>query len=99
VIVVAGTVSIRPERREEAVAVAREMARATRAEPGCISYRFYADLEDPTTFFVFEEWESEAALGRHFETEHMRVFQSRLPGLLAGAMGIKRYVVGSASAM
>jgi quinol monooxygenase YgiN len=98
-IVIAGHVAIDPERREEAVQVAREMAEASRREAGCVAYVFSANLEDPNRFLVFEEWESDAALARHFETEHMAAFQRRLPGLLAGRPVLKRYTVASANAM
>ena len=92
-IVVAGSVPVRPDRRDEAVRVALTMAEATRAEKGCLSYRFYADLADPNTFLIFEEWESDEALATHFATEHMRVFREALPGLVGGAPAIHRYVV------
>ena len=98
-IVVAGTVTIKPGKREEAVRVAEAMARATRTEDGCRHYRFYADLDDPHTFFVFEAWESEEALARHLQTEHMKVFRQQLPDLVAGAPTIRRYVVSAAAAM
>ena len=51
-IVIAGSVAVRPERREEAVRVACTMATATRKEPGCVSYRFSADLDDPNYFGI-----------------------------------------------
>jgi quinol monooxygenase YgiN len=98
-IVVAGTVAIQPGKREDALRVARTMARATEAEPGCVRYRFYADVTDPDTFFVFEEWESEEALVRHFQTPHMRVFQQELPGFLAGRPDIRRYTVSASAPM
>lgn len=98
-IVVAGTVTIRPGKREDAARLAETMARATRAEAGCRHYRFYADLDDPHTFFVFEEWESEEALARHFQTEHMKVFRQHLPDLIVGAPAIRRYAVSAAAAM
>jgi quinol monooxygenase YgiN len=98
-IVIAGQVAVRPERRSEAVAAALAMAEATRRENGCISYRFSSDLADPNTILIFEEWESEDALGRHFQTEHMRVFRATLPQLLAGPATVKRYVVQSVSPM
>ena len=83
-IVIAGSVAARPERREEAIRVARTMAAATRAEAGCVTYRFSADLDDPNTLLIFEEWESEEALARHFQTPHVAAFRQALPGLLAG---------------
>ncbi len=98
-ILIAGSVSIRPDRREEAVRAARTMAEATVKELGCISYRFSADLADPAKLFIFEEWESDEALARHFQTEHMREFREKLPGIVAGASVVKRYVVTSVSPM
>ena len=98
-IVIAGSVAVRPDRREEAVRVARTMAAATRGEAGCQTYRFSADLDDPNRFLIFEEWESEEALATHFQTPHMAAFREALPGLLAGAPSLKRYAVASATAM
>jgi quinol monooxygenase YgiN len=98
-IVIAGSVAVRPERREEALRVARTMAAATRQEPGCVTYRFSIDVDDPNTMLLFEEWETEEALGRHFQTPHMDAFRAALPGLLAGTPVLKRYDVASATAM
>ncbi len=96
-IVVSARVKVRPDRRAEAVEAARVMAEATVQEPGCIFYRFYSDLQDPTAFLVFEEWESRAALDAHFQTEHMVRFRSALPDLVAGDLSVKVYEVSSAS--
>ena len=98
-IVIAGTVRIRPERRDDAVRAVLEMAEATREEPGCLTYRFFADLADPSIFFLFEEWESEDALARHFRTAHMEVFRRRIPDVVAGPSAIRRYEVTSVAAM
>jgi quinol monooxygenase YgiN len=98
-IVIAGKVAIKPERRAEVVQVAREMAEVSRREAGCVAYEFSVGIEDQNVFFIFEEWATEDALARHFQTEHMAAFQRRLPGLLAGRPALKRYVVSSASPM
>lgn len=98
-IVIAGKVAVRPERREEAIRVALAMAAATQAEAGCVAYQFSADLADPNTFCLFEEWDGDEALARHFETEHMRVFREKLPQLLGGPLVFKRYNVESVSTM
>jgi len=98
-IVVAGKVSVKPEARADAVAAAERMAKATRAEPGCISYGFFSDVADPNTILIFEEWEDAAALERHFATPHMAAFAAEIPRFVAGAAVIKRYVVESVSSM
>jgi quinol monooxygenase YgiN len=98
-IVIAGKISVKPERSEEARRAALAMVEATRREPGCISYAFYADLVEAGAFFIFEEWESVAALTAHFQTEHMARFQQQAAALLAAPPTIKRYAVASATAM
>lgn len=92
-IIVAGTVPIRPEKRDEAARAATEMAKATQQEEGCLEYHFYSNVEDPDTFLVFERWQSEEALAAHFETTHMAEFRKKLPNLVSGAGEIYKYEV------
>ena len=96
-IVIAGQIPIRADKREEAVAAALEMAAATQQEAGCISYDFHASLADPNLILVFEEWETAEALQAHFETPHMAVFRQKLPNIVAGKGKLKRYEVASVS--
>ena len=90
-ITVAGTVQINPEHRAEVVQAALGMAQTTQSEAGCITYKFYADLEDPNTFLIFEIWETDEALAQHFQTDHMKTFQQQLPKFVAGPMDIRHY--------
>jgi quinol monooxygenase YgiN len=79
--------------RETAVAAALEMSAASEREAGCKTYRFYTDLADANTVFIFEEWESAEALAAHFETAHMADFRQKLPALLASEPEILQYEV------
>lgn len=94
-IVVSGEIEVSPEGREAGVAAAIEMARATVEEAGCISYRFYADLERANVFRVFEEWETQEALDEHFQTEHMRVFRAKLGEIGLLSRRVKSYQVSA----
>lgn len=94
-IIVHGTIPVRPERREQALKLARTMTEATQAEPGCLSYDFYVGLSDPNTLLLFQEWDSMEALMRHFQTEHMEEFLRALPEVLAGEVITRRYAVQS----
>ena len=84
-LIVTGTFEIEADHLERLRAAAAAMAQATREEDGCICYAFWQDIEDPTTFRVYEEWEDRAALEAHFETPHMAVFRAALAegGLLS----------------
>jgi len=50
------------------------MEQETRKEPGCLTYAFSVDVNDPSMLRVFERWESMDALKAHFGMPHMAVF-------------------------
>jgi quinol monooxygenase YgiN len=81
-IVVVGRVSTDAEKRDELISVAQAVASASRREEGCINYRFYEDTERPNEFVFVEEWADQAALDRHFATDHIRVFMGSIQGTL-----------------
>lgn len=56
----------KPNQREAAIAAFTTVMTKSQQEPGCIVYRFTADLGDPMLFHVMEIWESEQALLDHF---------------------------------
>jgi quinol monooxygenase YgiN len=98
-IVISGSIPVKPELRDEAAQLALEMQKATCAEPGCRTYCFSFDLADPNTIRIFEEWESEDALNSHFQTEHMKKFQQNAPRLLAGKLSATKYTVSASAAL
>jgi quinol monooxygenase YgiN len=94
-LVIAGTISIDPEKRESAIAAAIEMMEETLKEKGCISYTFSADLSEPGDFRIFEEWESQEALDAHFKAPHMARFQAQMGGFGVKGMQVQRYEIAS----
>ena len=92
-IVVSGSIYIKPNKVEQAIEAAKVMMEKTAEEQGCISYRFFADIEAPDVFRVFEEWESDEDLQAHFKAAHMANFQKQISGFLAAPPAIRRYVV------
>lgn len=94
-LVIAGTLSLDPAKREQAIAAARELMAETRKEPGCISYTFSEDLENAGSFRIFEEWKSQQDLELHFKAPHMARFQQAVPSLGIRGMKVQRYEVSS----
>lgn len=94
-IIVHGNIPLKPERRDEALELARQMSEATQREDGCISYDFFIGLRDPNTLLLFQEWESMDALMGHFQTDHMEEFLKELPDIVSGEITTKRYAVQS----
>ncbi len=73
---------------------ATEMARATQEESGCYTYNFYRAIDDSTCFRIYEEWEDEAALAAHFETEHMARYRGLVDTLDIKSMSIVKFEAG-----
>jgi quinol monooxygenase YgiN len=94
-IVVLGRVITDTARRDELVRIGQEVAGASRAEDGCISYRIYEDTEAGNEFVFVEEWQSQDALQRHFRTPHIARFMAAIPATLIAPPDVKFHTVES----
>jgi len=92
-LVIAGTVTIDPARREEAMTAAVVMMEETRREPGNLAYVFSGDFESEAVVHIFEHWESQEALDAHFAAPHMAKFQKTLAGLGLQDMSVQKFQV------
>ena len=63
--IVAGTLDVDPEKRDEFLQGRKDGVEATRSEPGCLEYAFSADLVEPGRVRIFERWDSKEALADH----------------------------------
>ncbi len=96
-IVISGCFRFAPQDRAAALAAALAMAAETRKEDGCITYGFFADVEDENTFRIFEEWETQAHLDAHFQTAHIAQFRETVATLGPLERDVSRYVVAEVS--
>lgn len=64
-ICVAVTYEIQPGREPEAIELFRKLTAATRAEPGCRLYLAHQSTTEPSTFFLYEQYDDQAALDAH----------------------------------
>ncbi|QUS61801.1 putative quinol monooxygenase [Synechocystis sp. PCC 7338] len=92
-IIVAGNIKVRPEKRQEFIALSQTFIEPSRSEPGCISYSFYEDETEDNKFLFFEVWRNRAALDYHFQTPYFHEFVEKSPDLLAKAAEIKVYKI------
>jgi quinol monooxygenase YgiN len=98
-IIVAGSVRIRPDTQAKALELAQWMQRQTQAETGCLEYRFAQDLEHANLIHVFERWTDLNALEMHFGSTHMAQFNQQLGVLLMERPKVVRYTVQDATEM
>ena len=84
-----GTVTARPDTREELAALLQAQVAPTRAEAGCINYDFHVDAADPCVFVFYENWIDRAALETHLAMPHLQPLFSQLDRLLACPVDIR----------
>lgn len=63
----------------------------TRKEPGCLGYYLNHDVEDPTTFVVFERFKKISALEDHAKSAHVGALLKKIGPLLDGDPAVKVY--------
>jgi quinol monooxygenase YgiN len=90
-IVVTGSVAVRPETFEEARRLSLEHVHRSRQEPGCISHAVHVDCENPLTLVFFEQWADRAALTAHFAVPASGEFVRALRSLATGATTLELY--------
>jgi quinol monooxygenase YgiN len=64
-----------------------DMLSPTRAEPGCERYELHRAIDDPSVFFFYEVWTSDADHRRHLGEPHVQRLLEAAPGLLDGPIG------------
>lgn len=91
-----GTVTARPETRDELLALLQAQVAPTRAEAGCIDYDLHVDAADPCVFVFYENWTDRAALDAHLAMPHLRPLLSQIDRLLACPVDIRPLTMISA---
>ena len=69
-ICVAVTYVVKPGHEDDAVTFFRKLTAHTRAEPGCRMYVAHRSTNDPRRFFLYEQYDDQAALDAHRAAAH-----------------------------
>ena len=70
----------------------------SRAEPGCISYRFFRSYDDSDSVLFYEEYDDMDAVEHHFATDHFVGLGPQVEGLLAGEPQIQIFEANEVAA-
>lgn len=70
--VVAATYTVKPGEQERVREILETMAPLSREEPGCLFYQAHRSPENPSIFFLYEQYENEEAYWAHQETTHFK---------------------------
>ena len=81
-IIVSGIATLKPGAAKSLKDKMTAMITASRAERGCIDYRYGFDVLAPDQIVVLEYWDSWAALAAHFQMPHMAIWREALSGVI-----------------
>lgn len=70
--VICATWTAKPGEEAAVAALLDQVSRAAVQEPGCLLFWVHRSLEDPATFFLYEQYASEAAFQTHAASDHVR---------------------------
>ena len=88
-VTIIGTVTAKPETRDELFGLLTAQVAPTRAEPGCINYDFHVDAGDHCCFVFYENWRTQGDLDAHLAMPHLAPLFSQLDRLLARPVDIR----------
>jgi quinol monooxygenase YgiN len=67
---VAATYTVKAGEEAQVEAALIAMVESTRSEPACLVYEVHRSLEDPSVFFLYEQYADEAGFQAHLASEH-----------------------------
>lgn len=92
-ITIIGEVDIHPQDAETAAELMRVMMTESMREKGCQHYTYARDLAVRDRFQLSEIWESEEALGAHFQSAHMATYRAGIGKLRVLTRKVQRFEV------
>ena len=92
-VIVAGEVVVESAAIDAVRDALRTMETETRKEPGCVTYAFSVDINDPNMMRVFEVWESMEALRKHFGMPHMATFGTAVAKIQPKSVTVKAFEI------
>ena len=69
-------IKVPQDQRNRFLDAARRVVGPTEVQPGCISCRFYQDVNDPDAVFLVEEWQTRQELDQHLTSQEYRIVLS-----------------------
>lgn len=73
--------NVQVDKKDEFLALAKELVVKSNQEEGCIAYEINQNLEDSSVFAMLEQWKDEAAIDAHNNSDHFKAIVPQLSGL------------------
>jgi quinol monooxygenase YgiN len=91
VLIVTGSVQVRPDSFDRVLALSIAHVRRSRQEPGCLAHAVHRDCEDALRLVFVEHWADAEALRAHFRVPASGAFVQEVSALAASPPEISIY--------
>jgi quinol monooxygenase YgiN len=82
-VVLAVTWIAKAEKQAEVTALFHQLQAESRKEPGCRFYQVHTHRNDPRRFFIYEQYDDDAALQAHRDSRHFQELAAKKLSLIA----------------
>ena len=89
--VINARISVKPEATEQFIAFAGTIIEQSNLEPGCLVYKLYQEVGNPSGFIFYEVYENQEAIDFHNSTSHFKTFIGQISELLSESPEIVVY--------
>jgi quinol monooxygenase YgiN len=66
------TLHAKPEKRTALLELLSSFVGKSRSERGCVDYHFHVSLDDPNTFYFYENWAERSDFDRHIALDYQK---------------------------
>ncbi len=92
-LIVIASAKAQPGKEQALEQALRDVAKPTRAQPGCVSFTLFRSLENPAIIVGFERWASKADHANHIQGAHVQTLMMAMGPVLAEPPHIVAYEI------
>jgi len=89
--VINARISVKPEATEQFISFTKNIIEQSNLEQGCLVYKLYQEVSDPSSFIFYEVYENQEAVDFHNSTSHFKTFIGQITAILAESPQIDVY--------
>lgn len=80
---------VKPEEIEKFLSLAKTMVEKSNSEAGCLVYKLYQEVGNPSGFIFYEEYENQEALDIHNSTDYFKTFIGQISEIISEKPALK----------
>jgi len=81
--VINARIVVKSDKIEQFIPLAKTMIENSNAETGCIVYKLYQEVDNPSSFIFYEVYKDQDAIDFHNSSEYLKTFIAKISELIS----------------